>query len=657
MCGIAVIIAQDPERARQALDAMVCAQTHRGPDDSGFEFVDLNGLTLGLGQRRLSIIDLSPLGHQPMAHPTSGDLLIYNGELYNYRELRKELEAEGTRFRGNSDTEVLLHALTRWGPGVLPRLRGMFSIAWYRARQRSLVIARDPLGIKPLYFARTPGAFVLASEVRAILASGLVDRRISQRGLGTLLAFGAVQDPDTIIEGVHSFPGGYWQEFPIDTALGTTHAAPVRYWRPPTVDATITEPEAIDRIHAALNQSVRDHLISDVPVGVFLSSGIDSTIVAGLAARHTAKLNTYTVGFSDNPDVSESAPAERTARLFGAQHHDVQISTQAALASVERWLDSLDQPSVDGLNTFVVSEAVKHAGITVALSGLGGDELFCGYGSFADVPRIQMLMHRTRNLPAWLRVMLARAASTGKPLAYKHKLLDIARTGERLIDLYFQRRRVMSAIQLAELGVDARRSRLTKSFMPPESMSDIDINDSDPVVAVSTLETRYYAGNMLLRDSDAMGMAHSLEIRVPFFDTGVINSVMAIPANVRMPYGVANKHLLRRTFPNLLRTELMEQSKRGFSLPIRRWMNTSLKGLCEQSLSDLRRSGILEIEGIDSVWRAYLNAPETPLWSRAFSLCVLGAYITRVINVHPKTPSSTSRPTAPQDPIRNSSRG
>jgi asparagine synthase (glutamine-hydrolysing) len=657
MCGIAVIIAHDPALARQALDAMVCAQTHRGPDDSGFEFVDLNGLTLGLGQRRLSIIDLSPLGHQPMAHPVSGDLLVYNGELYNYRELRRELEAEGTGFRGHSDTEVLLHALARWGPAVLARLRGMFSIAWYRAKQRTLVIARDPLGIKPLYIARTPSALVLASEVRAILASGLIERRISQRGLATLLAFGAVQDPDTIIEGVHSFPGGYWQEFPIDAALNSTLPFPVRYWRPPTIDPTITEPEAIDRIHAALNTSVRDHLISDVPIGVFLSSGIDSTIIAGLAAKHTSKINTYTIGFSDNPDMSESAPAARSARLFGAEHHDVQIGTRQALEGFERWLDSLDQPSIDGLNTFVVSDAVKRAGITVALSGLGGDELFCGYGSFADVPRIQMLMRRTRNLPAWVRVVLARAASTGKPLAYKHKLLDIARTGERLIDLYFQRRRVMSASQLAELGIDAGRSRLTPSFMPPESMADIDIDDEDPVVAVSTLETRYYAGNMLLRDSDAMGMAHGLEIRVPFFDTAVLNTAMAIPANVRMPYGLPNKHLLRRAFPNLLRHELLEQSKRGFSLPIRRWMNTSLKPLCEESLADLRRSGILESKGIESVWRSYLDAPETPLWSRAFGLCVLGAYITRVMNDRPKTPSTSSRSTAPRDPPRNLSRG
>ncbi len=659
MCGIAVIIAQDQATAHEALDAMVRAQTHRGPDDSGFEFVDLRtggGVTLGLGQRRLSIIDLSPLGHQPMAHPETGDLIIYNGELYNYLELRRELESEGVRFRGNSDTEVLLHALARWGPSVLTRLRGMFSIAWFRRAQRSLVVARDPLGIKPLYFARTPGAFLFASEVRAILASGLVERKISRRGLSTFFAFGAVQEPDTIIEGIHSFPAGFWQEIPLDTALRAAPPTPIRYWRPPPIDPTITEAEAVDRIRASLDIAVRDHLISDVPVGIFLSGGIDSTIVAGLAAKHSKDLSTYTVGFSDNPDMSESEPAERTASLFGLHHHDVQINTQQALAGVERWLDAVDQPSIDGLNTFVVSKAVKDAGITVALSGLGGDELFCGYGSFVDVQRIQSLMRRTSNLPVWVRRLIARAASTGRPLAYRHKLMEIAQTGERLADLYFQRRRVMSALQLAELGITSRSSGLAKSFMPAEAMSDIDLDENDPVVAVSLLETRYYTGNMLLRDSDVMGMAHSLEIRVPFFDTGVLNAVMPIPSAVRMPQGLANKHLLRRAFPNLLRTELLDAPKRGFSLPIRRWMNSSLRGMCEESLSDLRRSGLIEVKGIDSIWRSYLDAPETPLWSRAFALCVVGAYLGRVINRPTATPTS-STPTALRDPLRNSSRG
>lgn len=653
MCGIAAIIGRDREQAAAALDAMLCAQTHRGPDDRGVEVVELNGHVVALGQRRLSIIDLSPLGHQPMQHPGTGDLLTYNGELYNYREIRRELESLGETFRGNSDTEVLLHALTRWGPSVLRRLRGMFAIIWFRRKQGTVVLARDPLGIKPMYIAHADGNLLVASEVRALLASGMVPRRISRRAMATFFAFGAVQEPDTIIEGIHAFPAGFWQEIPLDSARATP--APTRYWRPPTVDESCSEVEAVERIRRTLETSVRDHLISDVPVGVFLSGGIDSTLVAGLAARHSSGLSTYTVGFADNPDMSESAPAERTARQFGLRHSDVQITTERALADTEKWLSAIDQPSIDGLNTYVVSKAVKQAGITVALSGLGGDELFCGYSSFSDIPRIQSIMRRTSSFPGTLRRLLAWGASIGKPVAYRHKLMEIVDSGDRTTDLYFQRRRVMSTLHLAELGINARACALAKCFMPPEALADIEI-DADPIVSVSTLETRFYTGNMLLRDSDAMGMAHSLEIRVPFFDTGVLDETMLIPGRVRMPQGLANKHLLRRAFPELLRSEILDQRKRGFTLPIRRWMHSALRGLCEEALSDLKRSGLVEVRGIDAVWRAYLEAPETQIWSRAFSLCVLGAYLGRVIG--PSAPrKSSSTGTAVRAPAQGSRAG
>jgi asparagine synthase (glutamine-hydrolysing) len=644
MCGIAVIVCPDPSRARAGLEAMVAAQTHRGPDDLGFEYVTHAGVTLGLGQRRLAIIDLSPLGHQPMRHEPTGDLLTYNGELYNYLDIRKDLEALGVRFTGHSDTEVMLAALVQWGPAALRRFRGMFAVAWYRAASNTLVLARDPLGIKPMYLARAGGALLVASEVRGILASGIVERRINRRAVASLLAFGAVQDPDSIVEGVTCFPAGAWQEIPLHAAHLANLPKPAYFWRHPAVDSECTETDAVERVRRTLDLAVRDHLISDVPVGIFLSSGLDSTIIAALAARHTRAVSTYTVGFADNPDLSETEPAARTAHALGLKHVDVQIATTQALHAVENWLDSLDQPSIDGLNTYVVTGAVKNAGITVALSGLGGDELFCGYSSFADAPRLQTLMHRTAAFPVWVRTLLARAASIGQSRAYREKLVEIARTGSRLTDLYFQRRRAMSARQLDDLGIAPRPLGLSRAFVPPEALADIDLLDHDPVVAISRLETRFYTGNMLLRDSDAMGMAHSLEIRVPFFDTGVLNECMAIPGNVRMPSGIANKHLLRQAFADLIPGEVLGISKRGFALPIRRWMNTSLRARCEQSLADLKRADILESDGIDRIWRDYLDAPESAIWSRAFALCVLGDYVTRVIHRAPSASAST--PTA-----------
>ncbi|HVZ93465.1 MAG TPA: asparagine synthase (glutamine-hydrolyzing), partial [Phycisphaerales bacterium] len=411
MCGIAGIVTRDKPLAERALRAMLCAETHRGPDDEGLELIDTGGnggsggggTVVALGQRRLSIIDLSPLGHQPMHHAESGDWLTYNGELYNYMTFRRELEREGVRFRGHSDTEVMLAALVRWGPSAIERFEGMFAIIWYRAKQRTLVIARDPVGIKPLYVVRTARAFALASEVRALVESGLIDKRLDRAGLATLLAYGAVAEPHTLFEGVRSFPAGCWQEIPVDSLLDREHPAPKRYWSPPQADSSITEADATAQLRETLGDAVRDHLISDVPVGVFLSSGIDSTLLAGLAAKHLPDLRSFTVAFADNPDLSEGEMAARTAKEFGLRHTEVQITAREAEAEAAKWLMAQDQPSVDGLNVYIVSGAVKRQGMTVALSGLGGDEVFGGYPSFIDVPRLAGMMRKVRAVPRAMR--------------------------------------------------------------------------------------------------------------------------------------------------------------------------------------------------------------------------------------------------------------
>ncbi len=635
MCGIAGVVSWSGDHAgeaRRALGAMIGAQVHRGPDDEGMEFMDAGGRTVGLGQRRLAIIDLSPMGHQPMHHEGSGDWITYNGELYNFKALRRELENDGARFRGQSDTEVMLEALVRWGPEAMRRFEGMYAILWYRAARRSLVVARDHVGIKPLYVARTPTAMLLASEVRAILATGMVERRINRRALGGVLAYGAVQEPDTFIRGVWSFPAGSWQEISLGALPDKDPAAPVRFWRPPMQDRNISEGAAIERLRETLDASVRDHLISDVPVGVFLSSGLDSSLVAGLGARYMNNLRTYTVGFADNPDMSESPVAARTAEAYGLPHVDVQITANQALGQAHRWLDSLDQPSMDGLNTYIVSGAVKAAGITVALSGLGGDEVFCGYPTFQDVPRLMRVMRPARLVPRPVRVLVAQGVAVGRGEVFRHKLAEMAGGAGDLTGLYFQRRRTMSARQLEALGITAPALGMTEHFQPPEAVTGLreELNGLDPAGAVSLLETRYYTGNMLLRDSDTNGMAHSLEIRVPLFDRRVLDGFMSLPARLRMPAGRADKHLLRAAFPELLRPELLSLKKRGFSLPIRRWMAGPLRELCESALKALSGTGMLREDGVQQVWRSFLSAPESPIWSRAFTLVVLGVYVERM---------------------------
>lgn len=629
MCGIAGVFASDEEVVRQALPLIVSAQHHRGPNDGGEIYLPVPGGTLGLGHRRLSILDLSPLGHQPMVDAESGDVLVYNGELYNFRDIRADLEREGCTFRSDGDTEVMLRALSRWGTDALHRFEGMYALAWFRKRQMTVVLARDPVGIKPLYYARSARGLVFGSEVRAVLASGLVRRTIAARGVAGMLAYGAVQEPYSFFRDVVPVGSGSIAEIRLALPPGSTPIRPRRFWQFPPPDPEIMETEALDVLRSSLDEAVRQHLVSDVPVGVFLSSGIDSTIIAGLAAKHAPGIQSFTVAFGDNPDMSEGTLAAATAQRIGIEHHDIQISNQSSLHATEPWLDAQDQPSMDGLNVYLVAQAVRRRGITVALSGQGGDEIFGGYPSFADVPRYMRMMRVIRTVPMPMRPMIARLLALRSSEASRQKLIDMLGSDGSALQLALARRRVLSSHALAQLGLKAGRLGLDQSFLSPGALAELPVSNHFPIHSVSLAETRFYMGNMLLRDCDANGMAHSLEIRVPFLDQRVINTFLAVTGHIRLPNGGCDKHLLRKAFASMLSSDIISQPKVGFILPIKRWMAGPLRDRCEQSLAYLKRSGIVVPEGVDRVWSAYLRAPESPMWSRAWSLVVLGAYAER----------------------------
>jgi asparagine synthase (glutamine-hydrolysing) len=623
MCGIAGIIDADERLVSEALPRMVDAQRHRGPDDSGLDLGRLGSLSVGLGHTRLAIIDLSAAGHQPMIHPETGGRLIYNGELYDVAGLRSELEARGHVFRGHSDTEILLAGLVAWGPSYLSRIKGMFALAFHDVRRGRVILARDSIGIKPLYLAASPAGWVFASEVRAILATGRVPPALDRRGLASMLAYGAVQRPSTLFRGIGEVPPGHYQVISAEGA-----AAPRPFWSPPLPRA-VESRELVPAVRTTVDAAVRDHLIADVPVGLFLSSGLDSTIMAGVAARHASRLRSFTVGFGEDPQLSEMELAAETARLFGLDHTRIDVTAADAEAATVRWLDALDLPSVDGFNVSLISQVVRREGMTVALSGQGGDELFGGYPTFADVPRLSRVFRGARLIPRGARQILAAAATGGRPDAVRAKAHDIAGSDGSLVSLYLQRRRLMSSAQLEALGLFPPALELTPDYMPPEGLDEDLASIDDPVCAVSRLETRLYLGNMLLRDGDANGMSHSLEIRVPFLDQRLLDLMLPVPGAVRLPERRADKHLLRAAFPELLRPALRAQSKRGFTLPVGRWMRGPLRPLCEAALGVLRSSGALIPAGVDSVWNAFLREPESPAWSRAFALCVVGHYLGR----------------------------
>lgn len=633
MCGIAGVIGRTEREVAAALRPMNGCMTHRGPDDSGQEFAEVNGAWVGFGQRRLSIIDLSPAGHQPMVNPATGDMLIYNGEMYSFKRLRARLEQRGVRFRGHSDTEVVLHALREFGPESMAEMEGMYAFAFLDRVQQRVILARDPMGIKPLYTARVPegrgGGLIFASEVRSILAAGLLDVAPDRQALAGLLAHGSVPEPLTFFQGIEMFPAGAYQVHKLQPGPAVIRSEPPsRHWWYPALDPAATEPDAVAAVRSTLDDAVRDHLVSDVPVGVFLSSGVDSTVVASLAARHSPHMRCFTVGFADAPDMSEAPLARETARLLGLDFHDIQITGETALVAMGRWLRSMDQPSMDGLNTYVVSQAVREQGIVVALSGLGGDELFGGYSSFHDVPRIARALTRIGWMPSQLRAWLMSSSGFGRPGQVREKLSDMGRAGADLLRLYVLRRRLMSDRRLAALGLDAARVGLDRSYMPRAAIDEArQAMVPDGVATVSRYESMFYMRNTLLRDSDTNGMAHSLEIRVPMLDKRMLELAHRLPGHVRLPEGRANKHLLRAAFGEFLRPELAQQTKRGFTLPVKRWMAGPLRPFCEEAVRTVRESGLVEGREVDAIWRGFLTQPEMQVWSSALMIVVLGAYL------------------------------
>lgn len=635
MCGIAGIWGPNRGAGETALAAMLAAQSQRGPDDEGRKTLDLPAGSLVLGHRRLSILDLSPAGHQPMENPERGDWIVFNGEIYNFLELREELAATGVQFRSRCDTEVILQAYARWGTDAFNRLAGMFALGLYDRAANRLVLARDPIGIKPLYYAWGQDAFVFASELRAIEVSGLVDRSLDRRALAGLLAYGAVPGPLTMLRDAKSLDPGTWAAIDLNRpSWSDRRLAPVRYWDFPMPHERATTNGVGAAIREAdrelLARAVGSHLISDVPVGIFLSSGIDSTALAVWCAEaRGGDVDTFTIVLADEPGMDEGPLAAGTAKQLGTHHHEVVVTEAEARGLTEHWLGSLDQPSLDGLNTFVISHAVRQRGIIVALSGLGGDEVFGGYSTFRDVPKLVRMARAAHRVPRPVRTGVASWLYRNKVKAQRTKLVEMAGTEPSLQALYFRRRRLFSDAELHALGFHASDLGLNDYFLPPESEPERALVENDPVASISVLESRFYMGNMLLRDSDVFGMAHGLEIRVPLLDRRVLDRFYAVPGSERVVRGAPNKHLLVEALPKQPAPEILTQGKRGFSLPQASWMAGPLRPRFEELLDSAGRSGWLDPVGVKTVWSDFLVDTTGPTWSRAWLLGVLGQWLQR----------------------------
>jgi asparagine synthase (glutamine-hydrolysing) len=632
MCGICGVIDANPGRVQTAVRSMMCAMVHRGPDDEGYEQVPLGRgqetAVCGLGFRRLAILDLSPAGHQPMFNPETGDCLVFNGEIYNFRAIRRRLESQGVRFRSSGDTEVLLKALSTWGEAALDELDGMFAFAFYESRRRRLLLARDHIGIKPLYVARLPHGLVFASEIRSVLASGLVPDDLDQAGLATVLAYGAPQDPLTVHRWVRSLPAGTCQWVGAEACSGSQAAPQRRYWRFPAAAELLSEESATAAVERVLDESIAAQCVSDVPLAIFLSAGLDSATIAAFARRHVPDLRTFAVGNAMVAQMDETRDAADTAAVIGTVHSQVVLDEPAAQRGWHRWLASPDRPSVDGINTLFVSQAVKDNGMTVALSGLGADELFGGYVTFDETRRLRRLLAPTRMMPVALRRGLAPLLTAPLPHRYRRRAFELLTLNGSLIDLALHVYRIHGDASLASMGFDHERLGLTEQWLPPEAYDAFVDVRHDVFRAVSQVALFQYMGNTLLRDTDVSSMACSLETRVPFLGRSVIDTVGAIPGSVQLPPGPARKRLLRHLARRLLPSAVVDRPKRGFNLPLDRWMNGPLRDDCAASIAAAESCPLLRPEGVRAAWAAAAGAGAMSQ-SRRLALVTVGNYLLR----------------------------
>ena len=609
MCGIVGAFGRrgTPEVVARMSDSL----PHRGPDDCGLTGLagGTSGASGGFGHRRLAIIDLSASGHQPMLSGDGRWSIVFNGEIYNYRALRAELEEEGVRFRGGSDTEVILEGCIRYGPSFLRRLRGMYALAiWDQADSRAW-LARDPFGIKPLYLAQREGTVLFASEVRALLGSGLVEPLLDRSVIAAYLQLGSVPEPHAIVAGVSSLPAGTVIEVRVSDGIAQA-GAPSQHLPPfhAPDDARITTPaEAYSSVRAALRDSVAHHLIADVPVGMFLSGGIDSSAVVALAAEVSAtRLDTFTVVFEERA-FSEREHARAVANRFDTRHTELPLSGKAMLASLPAAFTAMDMPSMDGLNTYVVSAGVRQAGLKVVLSGLGGDELFAGYPSFRRASRLA----RAWPLVGAVGGVVRRMAWAAGP-ARAHKLALLVEGASPALAAYRASRSLFSPTVASRLAGAAARVR---EVAPPPGMSLLG--------QVSWYEATGYMRNTLLRDSDVFSMAHGLELRVPFVDVEVAAASMRIDDRLKLSAG-RTKPLLVGAVEDLLPKEVWNRPKQGFALPFAHWLQGPLRSELDAAFTAQRLARV----GIDpdtamQVWRGFLAGGAGYTWSRPWAVYTL----------------------------------
>lgn len=640
MCGIAGIIGlaqQSPlSNLSGRLEAMAAAMQHRGPDDQGI-YISPDD-RVGFTTRRLAIRDLSPCGHMPMGNAPGTVWITFNGEIYNADELRQELEALGYTFHSTADTEAILHGYEAWGDAVVQRLHGMFAFAIYDRRPTPsaaarVFLARDRLGIKPLYYARTGEAFVFASELKAAQAAGLLSREADGTAVVGYLMLGSVPPPRTIYRDIAVLPPAHSLEIEFDAQGRARVAEPQRYWAmPDETHEPVSRAEALEQTHALLEQAVRSHLVSDVPLGAFLSGGIDSSAVVMLMRRFTSgPIHTCAMTFEE-AEFNEGPYARAVAEAVGSDHYERVVTAADVEAAMPRLLWALDQPSLDGVNTYFVSETAREAGLTVAMSGLGGDELFGGYpNTFEGVPQMLRNLRRIQSLPGG--VALAALFSQLLPnRQYWAKARDALRRPASPASAYLARRGLFAPEEVKALVPPEVWAAATAEFDPIAHIRrDVraygEFRGAPGQTAlfswISRAELGVYTQQQLLRDTDAMSMAHSLEVRVPLLDDRLVEAMLRLPGALKRFDGRMKPLLVDAVNNDFEHVLEASRAKQGFTFPFGVWMHDALRPQVETALN-ANSGGLLRPAMRQKIWQGYLDGHVH--WSRPWALAVLSAW-------------------------------
>lgn len=611
MCGITGILHFNQQQAREeAIRRMTNAVAHRGPDAEGL-FIENE---IALGHRRLSIIDLTTAANQPFTDQSGRYVIVFNGEMYNYKAVKTQIG--DYPFQTTSDTETLLAAYAKWGVSCLEKFKGMYAFVIWDKQQKELCLVRDRMGVKPLYYFIDEEKIVFASEIRAILASGYVQKRMSQKALYEYLSYQSVSYPLTMIEGIQQLEAGTYLK------IKQGKAETVQYWNVCDASKQIEYADAAaiqKNIKQLLGQSVERRLVSDVPVGAFLSGGIDSSIAVGLMSEVAkVKPSTFNISFSEK-EYDESAYAEIIAKKFNTQHTKIQLSPATMLDELEQALSAMDTPSGDGVNSYVVSKAIKNAGIKVALSGVGGDELFAGYPIFSQFQKLHA-KNSWWKYSALIRKLGAATLFPGKFSNKKYRLQQLLKAPAPDIEYVYPVLRQMLSPQLVEqltnVAVNDSTALQRYLFKHKEQLHQL------PVLSqVSAAEYMGYTQHTLLKDTDQMSMAVALEVREPFFDSDLVEYVLGIPDRFKQP--VYPKSLLVESVKPLLPDEIVFRKKQGFVFPWNIWMKNELRQFCTEHINRLCERSFINSNTLQQYWKRFLNNDPSIRWMDIWLFVVL----------------------------------